>query len=65
MEALAQNSEKVVQSQARLTELSKNEASSAYPGQLVEMDKLVQNLNFEKIDKVHYVRAVESTVLAK
>jgi len=32
---------------------------------MVKLDKVAQNLGFEKIGKVHYIRAVESTVLAR
>ena len=33
--------------------------------EIPELDKIAQNLNFERIDKVHYIRAIESTALAK
>ncbi|MBU1045934.1 hypothetical protein KJ616_02310 [Patescibacteria group bacterium] len=33
--------------------------------EIPELDKIAQNLDFERIDKVHYIRAGGSTVLAK
>jgi hypothetical protein len=65
---LAQRSEFVSRSQKELIELSKQDnehASLVSSGEVLELAQLAQNLNFEKIDKVHYINAIESTVLVE
>jgi len=65
---LAQRSEFVSRSQKELAELSKQDNQDTplfFSGEISELTQLAQNLNFEKIDKVHYIKAIESTVLAE
>ncbi|MEA3452813.1 MAG: hypothetical protein U9Q96_00555 [Patescibacteria group bacterium] len=65
---LAQKSEFVSSSQKELTELLGKENQDTpllSSGEISELTQLAQNLNFEKIDKVHYISAIQSTVLAK
>ena len=65
---LAQKSEFISSSQRELVELSKENSEHAplsFSTGMTELDKLAQNLNFEKIDKLHYIRSIESTVLAR
>lgn len=68
VQLLARNSELLSSSQIRLAELSKENkepAAVSLSNEVAELDKLAHNLGFEKIDKVHYIRALEITVLAK
>ncbi len=68
VQALAQSSEFVFQAQSKLAELSMNNGEEGGSSSLMamsELDELAQLLDFEKIDKVHYIRTIESTVLAK
>jgi len=68
VQALAQSSEFVFQAQSELAELSMNngeEGDSSSLRAMSELDELAQQWDFEKIDKVHYIRTIESTVLAK
>ncbi len=65
---LAKNSRLVSLAQYRLTELSQKdvlEDLETFKQGVSEIEKLAQSLNFEKIDKVLYIQAVESTVLAR
>ena len=65
---LAQKSESVSRSQKELVKFSKTDNQdilSLASGETSVLCELAQNLNFEKIDKVYYINAIESTVLAE
>jgi len=65
---LAQKSEFISDSQKELAELSEknNQRTQLLSlGEISELAQLAQNLNFEKIDKVYYINAIESTALVE
>jgi len=68
LQLLARKSGLLSRSQQTSVELS-NKASEQglylSSQDIVQLDQIAQSLGFEKINKVHYIRAVESTALAK
>jgi len=65
---LAQKSEFVSRSQKKLAEFSKEDNGQTailFSEETSGLTQLAQNLNFEKIDKVYYINAIESTVLVE
>jgi hypothetical protein len=68
LQLLAHKSGLLSYSQQRLVELSDRTSKQGLylsSQDTVKLDKIAQSLGFEKIDKVHYIRAAESTVLAR
>jgi len=53
----------------KIADLSKEnktlEITSSQLNSLENLEGLVKNLNFEKIDKIHYIRVLESQVVTK
>jgi len=68
MQGLSRNCARVSGIQEKLAGLPKadlNNSLLASVKEIPELDKISQNLNFERIDKVHYIRASETTALAR
>ncbi|MBU3964711.1 hypothetical protein KJ562_03275 [Patescibacteria group bacterium] len=68
MQSLSQNYAMISGIQDKLAGLPKADSSSsllASVQEIPELDKIAQNLDFEKIDKVLYIRSAGSTALAK
>jgi len=68
MQALSDNFALTSGIRDKLAGLPKTDSDSslmASAQEIPELDKIAQNLAFERIDKVHYIRAIGSTVLAK
>jgi uncharacterized membrane protein (Fun14 family) len=68
LQLLAHKSGLLSYSQQRLVELSDRTSKQGLylsSQDIVKLDKIAQSLGFEKIDKVYYIRAAESTVLAR
>lgn len=68
IQSLAQKSELISLSQRRLTELSEenNERVLLFSSiERTELSQLAQDLNFERIGQIRYIRAIEGTVLAR
>lgn len=65
---LAQKSEFVSQSQKKLAEFSREDNTQTailFSEEMSELTRLAQNFNFEKIDKIYYINAIQSTALAE
>ena len=68
MQSLSQNSILVSEIQNKLAGLPTANAEEAIlvsAKEMPEIDKVAQDLNFERIDKVQYIRTAGRTVLAK
>ncbi|MCX6738340.1 MAG: hypothetical protein NTY11_02920 [Candidatus Parcubacteria bacterium] len=68
MQSLSRNSILVSEVQNKLAGLPTANAEEAVlvsAKEMPEIDKVAQDLNFERIDKVHYIRAAGRTALAK
>jgi hypothetical protein len=68
MQSLSRNSMLVSDIQNRLAGLPTANAEEAVlvsAKEIPEIDKIAQDLNFERIDKVQYIRTTGSTALAK
>lgn len=61
---LARETERLSQAQFRLAELE-NLRVAGFSDLNLEVEKLAQNYNFEKIDDVYYIKANANTALAK
>ncbi len=61
---LARETQKLSQAQLRLAELEDWRVAS-FSDSNVEVEKLAQSYNFEKIDDVYYIKANANTALAK
>ena len=65
---LAEVSESISESQKELAGFSETDNENMHllsSEEISILGELAQNLNFEKIDKVYYINAIESTVLAE
>lgn len=66
--ALAQQSAKLFSAQEKVVVLMNNQnlgETNSLAENSTDIEELAQNLNFEKIGQVYYIRATENTALAK
>jgi hypothetical protein len=63
---LAEKSQVVSRFQTELAELSEGNIENSFSSQkTLELAQVAQDLNFEKINKVYYIKAIGSTALAE